>query len=141
MQIKDLTPKMGKIDIVADVVEKSEPRSFEKFGKQGKVCDAKLKDETGEVKLTLCNEQVDQINVGDRVHVQNGWADEFRGTLQLSAGKFGTLEVVAKTDAAAPEATPSASPVTTETPSEPTHTPEAPAAPEFEELEISEEEM
>lgn len=96
MHIKEIKPKQGKIDIVADVVDKSEPRSFDKFGKAGQVCDAKIRDATGEVKLTLWNDQVGQVNVGDKIHISNGYADEFRGTLQVSTGKFGTLEVVSK---------------------------------------------
>ena len=100
MHIKDLKPKMGNVDIVADVVSKGEPRTFDKFGKQGRVCDAQIKDATGEVKLTLWNDQVDQVNVGDKVHITNGYADEFKGTLQVSTGKFGALETVGKAAAA-----------------------------------------
>ena len=105
MHIKDLKPKMGNIDIVADVVSKSEPRTFDKFGKSGRVCDAQIKDATGEVKLTLWNEQVDQVDVGDKVHLTNGYADEFKGNLQVSTGKFGALEIVGK-GGAAPSAAP-----------------------------------
>ncbi len=96
MNIKDLKPKMGKIDLVADVASKAEPRTFDKFGKQGRVCDALIRDATGEVKLTLWNDQVDQIGVGDKIHLTNGYADEFKGQLQVSTGKFGALEVVGK---------------------------------------------
>lgn len=102
MSIKDLKPKMGKIDIVAEVVSKGEARMFDKFGKSGKVCDAQLKDATGEIKLTLWNEQVDQVNVGDKVHLTNGYADEYKGQLQVSTGKFGSLEIVGN---AAPDET------------------------------------
>ena len=102
MNIKDLKPKMGKIDLVADVASKGEPRMFDKFGKSGKVCDAQLKDATGEIKLTLWNEQVDQVNAGDKVHITNGYADEYKGQLQVSTGKFGSLEIAGK---ATPEET------------------------------------
>ena len=44
--------------------------------------------------LTLWNEQADQINVGDKVHITNGYVGEYQGKLQLSTGKFGALEVV-----------------------------------------------
>ncbi|HSU73105.1 MAG TPA: hypothetical protein VLJ21_04635 [Candidatus Binatia bacterium] len=103
MHIKDLKAKLGKVDLVADVVEKGSPRSFDKFGKSGAVCDAKIKDETGEIKLTLWNDQVGQVNVGDKIHLSNGYVDEFRGTLQVSTGKFGTLEVVSTKSPPDPE--------------------------------------
>jgi len=94
MQIKDLQPKTGKVDIELEVVEKDEPREFTKFGSVGKVCNAKVKDETGEIKLTLWNEQVDQINVGDKIKITNGYVSEYQGEMQLSTGKFGKLEKI-----------------------------------------------
>jgi len=94
MEIKDLKPNQGNIDIVAVVVNKEEPRTFEKFGKSGSVCNAILKDDTGEVKLTLWNEDIDKVNQGDKIHLQNGWCSEFKGEKQLSAGKFGKIEIV-----------------------------------------------
>ncbi len=100
MEIKDVQANQGNIDLVLQVLEKSEPRTFEKFGKSGKVCNAKVKDETGEIKLTLWNEDVDKVNQGDKIHLQNGWCSEYQGEKQLSAGKFGKIEIVeaAKTE-------------------------------------------
>ena len=53
MTIKDLKPREGNVDLVVDVVSIGDVREFEKFGKPGKVASATVKDETGEVKLTL----------------------------------------------------------------------------------------
>lgn len=96
MAITDLKARQGKVDMVVEVTAKDEPREFEKFGKKGRVCNATVKDDSGEIKLSLWNEQVDNVNVGDRVHVINGYVNEFQGELQLTAGKFGRLEVVEK---------------------------------------------
>jgi len=94
MEIKDLQAGQGKIDIVVEVTEVSEPRTFEKFGKPGKVANAKSKDATGEITLTLWNEQCDQVKAGMKVHIINGYVSEFRGEKQLGTGRFGRLEVV-----------------------------------------------
>jgi replication factor A1 len=94
MEIKDIQANQGNIDIVATVIQKEDERTFEKFGKQGRVCNAILQDETGQVKLTLWNEDVDKVKQGDKIHVQNGWCSEFKGEKQLSSGKFGKIEVV-----------------------------------------------
>jgi len=94
MEVKDVKANQGKIDLVVEVVNKQEPRSFEKFGKKGKVCNATVKDDSGEIVLTLWNDDVDKVNIGDKVRVQNGWCSEFKGEKQLSAGKFGKIEVV-----------------------------------------------
>jgi len=98
MAIKDLQPRQGKVDIVVEVVEKGEVREFNKFGKTGRVCNATVKDETGETKLTLWNEQIDQVNAGDKVHITNGYVGEYQGEMQLTTGKFGQLEVVGKSE-------------------------------------------
>lgn len=94
MEIKDIKSNQGNIDLVLEVVEKEEPRTFEKFGKQGKVCNATVKDGSGKIKLTLWNEDIDKVNVGDKIHLQNGWCSEYRDEKQLSTGKFGKIEVV-----------------------------------------------
>ena len=94
MEIKDLQANQGKVDLVVEVVNKDEPRTFEKFGKSGRVCNAKVKDASGEVTMTLWNEDVDKVNVGDRIHVENGWCSEYKGEKQVSAGKFGKIELV-----------------------------------------------
>ena len=131
MKINELQIRQGNVELVAKIKEKGEVREFEKFGKVGKVCNAVLADDTGEVKLTLWNEQADQVNQGDTVKVSNGWVGEYQGEKQLSTGKFGKLDVVeAAGNAAAPDSTPeesgSAEPAVPEQPT----TPEQPAAPE-----------
>ncbi len=94
MEIKDLQANKGNIDVVVKVIAKEEPRTFEKFGKAGRVCTVKVKDDSGEIKVTLWNEDVDKIGVGDKVHIQNGWCSEYKGEKQLSTGKFGKIELI-----------------------------------------------
>lgn len=94
MEIKDLQANQGKVDLVLEIVEKEEPRTFEKFGKSGRVCNVKVKDASGEVKMTLWNEDVDKVSQGDKIHLENGWCSEYQGEKQISAGKFGKIEVV-----------------------------------------------
>lgn len=94
MKVNELKPRMGNVEIEVEVASIAEPREFEKYGKVGKVATAKVKDETGEVDLSLWNEQVDEVKVGDRVKITNGYVSEWQGNLQLTAGKFGTLTIV-----------------------------------------------
>ena len=99
MQIKDLKPKQGNVDIIVDVLDVESPREFQKFGKPGKVANAVAKDETGDVKLTLWNEDIDKVKAGDKVHLTNGYVNEWQGEMQLTTGRMGKLEVVGKSDA------------------------------------------
>jgi len=96
MEVKDLKPRMGKIDITLEITEKGEIKEFTKFGSTGRVCNAKGKDSSGEIAVTLWNEQIDQVNVGNFIHITNGYVSEYQGEMQLSTGKFGQLEVVGK---------------------------------------------
>jgi len=98
MAVKDLQARQGNVEIELEITEVGEPRTFEKFGKSGKVANATGKDETGQVKISLWNEQVDQIKAGDKVKISNGWVSEWQGELQLSTGKFGKLEVLGKSE-------------------------------------------
>ncbi|MEK6828375.1 MAG: SOSS complex subunit B family protein [Nanoarchaeota archaeon] len=99
MQIKDLKPKQGNVDIIIDVVDVGDPREFQKFGKPGKVATAIAKDETGDIKLTLWNEDIEKVNAGDKVHLTNGYVNEWQGEMQLTTGRMGKLEIIGKSDA------------------------------------------
>ena len=104
MAIKDLEARQGNVNLTLDVVDKGEMREFEKFGKKGRVCNATAKDDTGSITLTLWNDDIDKVNVGDKVKIENGWVSEWQGELQLSTGKFGKLEVLSSGSGVSAEA-------------------------------------
>jgi len=99
MQVKDLKPKQGNVEIIVDVVDVGEAREFQKFGKPGKVATAVAKDETGDIKLTLWNEDIEKVKAGDKIHLTNGYVNEWQGEMQLTTGRLGKLEIVGKSDA------------------------------------------
>ena len=105
MQVKDLQPRQGKVDIVLDIVDVGEVREFEKFGRAGRVTTAIAKDETGDIKLTLWNDDIKKVKAGDKVKITNGYVSEWQGEMQLSTGKFGTWEVIGERDETKEEAT------------------------------------
>ncbi|MEJ2240672.1 MAG: OB-fold nucleic acid binding domain-containing protein [Candidatus Bathyarchaeota archaeon] len=96
MKINELRDGMRKVDIEGNVIEKSEAREVHSrwTNETYKVADATLEDETGTISLTLWNEQITQVNVGDRVKIENGYIKSFRDVLQLNSGKYGTLTVL-----------------------------------------------
>ena len=95
MKIKELRNGMKKVNVVAQVTEKSDPREVQSRYKNEtyQVADALVSDDTGTIKLTLWNEQIDQVNVDDTVKIENGYITSFRGEIQLNVGKYGTLNV------------------------------------------------
>src|SRR3989338_104699 len=94
MNIKDIKPQQGNITFEAEVISLQEPRSFSKFGKEGRVCNAVIADSTGEITLTLWNDDIEKIKVGDKIKLENGWCSEFKDQRQVSTGKFGKLEIM-----------------------------------------------
>ena len=96
MKIKDLKPKQGNVEIILDIEDKGDIRTFEKFGKTGKVCTVKATDGIDTINVSLWNEQVDMVNKGDRIKIENGYVNEYQGELQLTSGRFGKLELVNK---------------------------------------------
>jgi replication factor A1 len=95
LNIRDLRNGMKRVTVEAKVVEKGEPRQVRSRYKDETytVADARIEDETGSIKLTLWNEQIDQVNVDNKVKIENGYVTSFRGEVQLNVGKFGTLTV------------------------------------------------
>jgi replication factor A1 len=86
---------MKRVDVEAQVTEKGNPREVTSRYKDETytVADAMVADETGSIKLTLWNEQIDQVNVNDKIKIENGYVTSFKGEIQLNVGKYGKLTV------------------------------------------------
>lgn len=86
---------MKRVSIEGKVTEKSETREvMSRFKNESyKVASVVIADETGSIKLTLWNEQIDQVNVDSIVKIENGYVSSFRGEIQLNVGKYGKLTV------------------------------------------------
>ena len=94
MKISELKSGQGKANVEATVKSVEEPREINKFGREIRVANAIVADGSGEIKLTLWNQDIDKVKAGSKVKVSNGYVNEFNGELQLTSGKFGKLEVL-----------------------------------------------
>ena len=65
-----------------------------KFGKLVRVANATLSDGSGEITITLWEADIDKVNIGDKIKLENGWVSEFKGNLQVTIGKQGKIEVL-----------------------------------------------
>jgi len=102
MNISDLKAGASDVELEATVVEKQEPREvITKYGKRLNVASITLKDDTGTIAMSLWGKDIETVAVGDKVKVSKGYVGEFKGTPQLSTGKYGKIEVVGKGDAPA----------------------------------------
>ena len=93
-KVGDLTPQSKAVNVTAKVVSKTEVREIP-MGRDGsahKVSDALIGDETGVVYLTLWDDNIEKVNEGDTVRIENGYVTLFKGNIRLNIGKYGKLE-------------------------------------------------
>ncbi|MDA4126786.1 MAG: OB-fold nucleic acid binding domain-containing protein [Thaumarchaeota archaeon] len=96
MNVRDLRDGMRRVDAEGEIVEMQEPRTVNlRTGGEARVADCMLKDESGQIKLSLWDDQIDMVKQGSKVKVTNGYTNSFRGELRLNVGKYGKLEVLA----------------------------------------------
>ena len=100
MEIKDLQARQANVEVVGEITNKEEPREFQKFGRAGRVCTATIKDASGEIKMTLWNDDIEKVKIGDKVHITNGYVNERQGEPQLTTGRFGKMEILGQSDQA-----------------------------------------
>ncbi len=91
-KVKDLTPQSKRVDVLAKVLEVSEPKDIPgKFGNSRKVAEATIADETGAIVLSLWDNQIGTVAKDDVIEIKNGYVSLVRGHMRLNVGKYGTL--------------------------------------------------
>lgn len=90
-KVKELQVNQTFSKVVVELVSKGETRPFASARGEGKLCKAAVKDDSGEISLTLWNDQTGQYNEGDTLVIENGWCSEYKGEKQISTGKAGTM--------------------------------------------------
>ncbi|MCD6479362.1 hypothetical protein J7L65_01050 [Candidatus Bathyarchaeota archaeon] len=97
MKLRDLKPGMRGVDIVARVVEIGEVREFQRSdGSRGRVASLLLEDETGRVRMSLWDDEVEllgEIEEGDILAIYDGYIRGGPGPLTLSLGSRGRVEI------------------------------------------------
>ncbi|MAG39256.1 hypothetical protein CMO90_04185 [Candidatus Woesearchaeota archaeon] len=94
MKLSELQPRQKDVEVVVEVVELGDVREFQKFGTPGRVANATIKDDSGEMALTLWNEQIDLVKAGDKLEIKNAYVNEWQGKMQLTTGRNGTIEKI-----------------------------------------------
>jgi len=94
MKISEIKRGDSNIALQAKVVEKGEKREVNtKYGRKS-VADVTLEDETGQITLSLWEEKIDAVRIGDTVSLDGGYITEFREKMQLNLPRSGKLEIV-----------------------------------------------
>ena len=92
--IKDIRDGMRAVNVSGTISAIETPRDVSlRTGGTARVADATLKDKSGSIKVSLWDSQIDAVKVGDEVTISNGYANAFRGEVQLNVGRYGKLAV------------------------------------------------
>jgi len=96
LKINDLKNGMKQVDVEGRILEKTATREVSSRYKNEtyQVASAVLADETGQIKLTLWNEQITAVKENDQIKIENGYVTSFRGETQLNIGRYGKLTVL-----------------------------------------------
>ena len=91
-KINQLRPGMRGVNVKVKIDSISEPRTVNlRNGGTAQVADAQVSDETGTIKLSLWDDQINTVSGGDTVTIENGYTHAFRGETNLNIGKYGKL--------------------------------------------------
>jgi len=95
MKIGELKSGMRNVSVTGKVESVGEPRTVNlKTGGTNTVADARISDETGSIKLSLWGDDINKIQSGDTVSIENGYINTFKGEDSINVGKFGSLKRV-----------------------------------------------
>jgi len=95
MNISELKTGMRNVSVTGKIDSVGEPRTVNlKSGGTNTVADATISDESGTIKLSLWGEDINKIQAGDRISIENGYINTFKGENSISVGKFGKLTKV-----------------------------------------------
>ena len=95
MKISELKAGMRNVSVTGKIDSVGEPRNVNlKAGGTTTVADAIISDESGSIKLSLWGDDSNKVQAGDRVSVENGYINTFKGENSISVGKFGKMTKV-----------------------------------------------
>ena len=93
MKISELKNGMRRVNVEGVVVDKGKEREVVTRYGPARVVNATIKDDSGSITLTLWDDDISRINVGDKVKIENGYITSYRGNLQLNVGRYGKITI------------------------------------------------
>jgi replication factor A1 len=95
MKISELKAGMRNLSVTGKIDSVGEPRTVNlKAGGTTNVADAIISDESGSIKLALWGDDINKVQPGDKVSIENGYINTFKGENSISVGKFGKMTKV-----------------------------------------------
>jgi len=95
MKIGELRAGTRNVSVEGKIDSVGEARTVNlKTGGTNNVADAIITDDSGSIKLSLWGDDIGKVQAGDKVSVENGYINTYKGENSLNIGKFGKLKRV-----------------------------------------------
>jgi len=82
--IADLVPSSKRVTVEGTLIDKKQPKVVETRYGETKLSLGILRDETGTINLPLFNDNINLIEVGDKVRIENAYVSVYEGRLNLN---------------------------------------------------------
>ncbi len=91
--IKNLKPYNKDVHVNFQVIEQISNKKIQKGPNiTHKVANFKVADDTGAIQLTVWNEEIDVLKIGQTYNLTNGYVNVFQNHAQLATGRSGEIK-------------------------------------------------
>ncbi len=93
IKVEKLSPSSRRANLVVKVLEIPEKKTITtRSGETKTLAEVLVGDESASVVMTLWENQIDEVNEGDIIAIDNGYVSLIRGNIRLNIGKYGSME-------------------------------------------------
>ena len=92
-KVADLKPNFVDVNAIVKVVSVSSPRTVisRRSGREHRIAEALVGDETGSVVLTLRDEMIGMLKTDQVLEIRSGYTTLYKGSLRLNVGRKGEV--------------------------------------------------
>jgi ssDNA-binding replication factor A large subunit len=96
LKLSEVEPEKNVTDLVVRIVSVAPPKMIStRSGRKTQLTEVLVADETGSTILSLWGfGEGSNLSAGKVIKINDGWAKEWRGKVQLSLGRSGTYEIL-----------------------------------------------
>lgn len=94
LTVEELDAESDDVEIKGKIKELPTPRAVSTQYGQKRITTVVFEDDTGEIDLTLWEEEIDAIEEGAEVEITGAYVREWGDTIQLNIGRDGNIEQV-----------------------------------------------
>ncbi len=94
LTVEELSPEDDDVEITGKIAELPTPRAVSTRYGQKRIVTVVFEDDTGQIDLTLWEEEIDAIEEGANVQITGAYVREWADDIQLNIGRDGEIKQV-----------------------------------------------